>query len=188
MSLEDFKRKIVEKDLYEIVNYYLYTKKIHAISEEHKYQEYTNNILSDYSKADHIAIMGSANWCYSLNPRKDFRAFNKISDIDVAIISSKYFHEIWEEIRKYHRKNYYLMNEESKQRIKRNGENIYSGFVSPKWILDKKSEIKINYQVILNKYSDIIVGYKPVNMMFFKNVEETVDYYCRGFRIAKGRI
>lgn len=129
--------------------------------------------------------MGSGNWAYSLNPKKNFSLYSEQSDIDVVVICEKTFNRTWDALRTYHRTNYYLLSTPEKERLRRNGENVYSGFITPKWIPDKKAKLRFEYEVNTNKYSDENVQYREVNMMYFKNINEVIDYYVRGFSRAK---
>ncbi|PKQ60562.1 hypothetical protein BZG02_19040 [Labilibaculum filiforme] len=52
---------------------------------------------------NNISIVGSGKVGFSMNPEKDFREFcvehenpKKVSDIDLIIVSSKFFHKFWE--------------------------------------------------------------------------------------------
>ena len=130
--------------------------------------------------------MGSGNWKFSLNPEKNFKVFDTKSDIDIAIICRSSFEKTWDELRGYHRQNFYLLSQTKKEQLRRNGENVYSGFVSPQWI-PNKSDMKLIHVVNKNKYSDAVVGFRNVNMMYFKNQNEALDYYVRGFRFAQTR-
>ena len=47
-----------------------------------------------------IAVAGSAKLGFSLNPKKNFGAFNDESDIDIIVISQKYFYLFWDSYRK----------------------------------------------------------------------------------------
>jgi len=188
MNIEDFKKILVSDNSIDIVKKYLYHDSIHAISDDDEYAGYINCIGSDYIDADHISVMGSANWCFSLHPEKKFRPFNDKSDIDIVIVCLRSFMETWEELRGYHRNNYYLLSQFDRNKLRRNGENVYSGFISPKWIVDKTSKLRFKYEIKTNSYSNKIVGYRKVNMMYFKNTTEAIDYYVRGFRLAKNRI
>lgn len=188
MSIDNFKKILSSLEPEEIVEECLYRNYVHAIPKKNEYKEYINLILSDYKNAEHVAIMGSGNWCYSLNPDKNLRPFGDDSDIDIAIICSDSFNATWVEMRSYHRNNYYQLSHHQKTKIKRNGENVYSGFITPKWISNKASPTRFRYEVNSNKYSNKSVDYKPVNMMYFKNKIEVIDYYVRGFRLAKGAL
>lgn len=69
--------------------------------------------------------------------------------------------------------------------LRRNGENVYSGFISLKWISDYKVPDRIDYEEMVDSYSNKIVNYKKVNLMYFRNETELVDYYIRSFRIVR---
>jgi hypothetical protein len=188
MSIDNFKRIVSSIEPEDIVTECLYRKYVYAIPSDAEYRSYLEIIALDYPDAELIAIMGSGNWSFSLNPDKGFRPFSKESDIDVVLICNESFHKTWEELRDYHRDNYYQLSQQKRSKLKRSGENVYSGFISPKWISDRASPVRFAYEVNANKYSNKAVGYRRVNMMYFKNTEEAVDYYVRGFRKAKGRI
>ena len=183
-----FREKILSCSPEELAAEWIGNDNIHAFANPIDYKAYLDSILNDYPESDMAAITGSGNWCYSLNPKKNFSQFHKNSDIDVSIISSKYFYEIWEELRAYHRENYYLIGKTKKDDLNRNGQNVYSGFVTPKWIPNKKSKTRFQYEINTNKYSNKLVEFRSVNMMFFKNTKELTDYYIRGIRIAKTRL
>ncbi|NIB42109.1 hypothetical protein HBA55_21060 [Pseudomaricurvus alkylphenolicus] len=188
MEVKDFKSTISQFEPEVLTRECLYRDYVHALPEAVRYAEYINAISSDYVNSDHIAIMGSGNWGYSLNPEKSFRPFCEKSDIDVVIICPETFHEVWEELRDYHRSKYYMLNRYQRLALKRNGENVYSGFITPKWIPNKASPTRFQYDINTNNYSNESVGYRQVNMMFFKNQTEAIDYYVRGFRLAKRAI
>lgn len=162
----------------------LLAKSIHAFSTTALYDEYKKDIISDHGHAHHVAIVGSANWKFSLNPHKNFREFHSNSDIDVAIICAQSYLETWDDLRKHHRTSYYSLDFTARQSLKRFGENVYSGFVSPKWIPSLKSDLKQRYEKLTNKYSTRAVGFKTVNMMYFRNMDEAIDYYVRGILAA----
>lgn len=46
---------------------------------------------------NNISIAGSAKLGYSLNPAKNFKAFDENSDVDIIIVSEKLFSEFWQE-------------------------------------------------------------------------------------------
>lgn len=47
-----------------------------------------------------IAIAGSAKLGFSINPKKNFKCFDKASDIDIIIISQEYFYLFWDSYRR----------------------------------------------------------------------------------------
>lgn len=184
MTLEDFLALVRSANPIDLAAESLHRNFVHAIPDESMYKSFLDEVKVDYPLSEHIAIMGSGNWKFSLNPDKHFTEYHIKSDIDIAIICRASFERAWDELRKYHRQNYYRLRTEGKIQLKRNGENVYSGFVSPKWILGKSS-VKFEYALNSNKYSNEIIGYRSVNMMYFKNLDEALDYYRRGFRLAR---
>lgn len=186
MTLEDFLVLIRSTNPIDLAAESLHRDFVYAIPDESLYKSFLDEVKVDYPLSEHIAIMGSGNWKYSLNPDKYFSEYHIKSDIDIAIICRVSFEQVWDELRTYHRRNFYQLREDRRTQLKRNGENVYSGFVSPKWI-PGKSNVNFIYALNINKYSNIIIGYRKVNMMYFRNSDEALDYYVRGFRLAKQR-
>ncbi len=60
-------------------------------------------IIKEYFNVDYkdFMIIGSAQMGYSLNPKKNYRDFTKNSDIDIAIIDSKLFSDLKQELYSY---------------------------------------------------------------------------------------
>ncbi|WP_460115762.1 hypothetical protein [Pseudomonas sp. H2_D02] len=185
MDAKEFKRFIGSQSPKIIAEELILKTSIHAISCEANYKAYKDLILADHKNAYCIAIVGSANWKFSLNPRKNLSEFHQKSDIDVAIICAESYLQTWDELRSHHRNSYYSLDMEGRLALRRHGEDVYSGFVSPKWVPSLKSEVRQRYEKLTNKYSNNTVGFKAVNMMYFRNMEETIDYYVRGIRAVK---
>jgi hypothetical protein len=184
MELTDFMKFLKSKSPTTIAEELIFKTSVHAFNSEQDYQEYKSMMIKDHPAAYHVAIVGSANWKFSLNPTKGFREFNVRSDIDIAIICADSYLKTWDALRRHHRESYYTLDKEGRDSLRRNGENVYSGFASPKWIPSLTSELKQRYQKLTNVYSNRAVNYKTVNMMYFRDVDETIDYYIRGIRTA----
>lgn len=184
MTLEEFLALVKSANPSNLAAESLHRNFVHAIPDESMYKSFLDGVRLDYPSSEHIAIMGSGNWKFSLNPKKNFSEFHNKSDIDIVIICRASFEAVWDELRKYHRQNYYLLPCGARAELKRNGENVYSGFISPKWI-PGKSIANFICTLNSNKYSNEIVGYRSVNMMYFKNTDEALDYYVRGFLLAQ---
>jgi len=185
MELAEFKNFLKSNSDADIAEFYLSQKNIHALLSEEEYDEYKNLIRGDHERAHQVCVVGSANWKFSLNPNKSFRVFGRHSDIDVAVICAESFLQAWDELRRFHREQYYSLDQAARMALRRSGENVYSGFVTPKWIPGLSSPLKRDYMKLTEKYSTASVGYRSVNMMYFRNVAETIDYYVRGIRAAK---
>ncbi|MGN8345260.1 hypothetical protein ACLEJQ_16835 [Pseudomonas sp. SMV71] len=185
MNLDDFKKFIKSQAPKIIAEELILKKSIHAFKSEADYSNYLNIIRQDHQGAYLIAIVGSANWKFSLNPDKNLSEYHIKSDIDVAIICAEHYLQTWDELRLFHRDQYYSLGQDARHSLRRNGENVYSGFVSPKWVPSLKSKLRQRHEKLTNKYSNASVGYRAVNMMYFRNMDETIDYYVRGIRAAK---
>lgn len=185
MNLNDFKKLIKSQAPKNIAEEFILKKSIHAFETAAEYSDYLDIIKQDHQNAYRIAIVGSANWKFSLNPEKNLSEFHVKSDIDIAIICAEHYLQTWDELRSFHRNQYYSMGLDARHSLRRNGENVYSGFVSPKWVPSLKSTLRQRYEKLTNKYSNISVGYRAVNMMYFRNMDETIDYYVRGIRAVK---
>lgn len=151
-------------------------------------ERFLSPIRNDWLHTEELHIGGTSAWRYSLNPSKMFKEFDEDSDIDVVNISDSHFRETWDEIRKRHRATWYLLDSKAKKKFRRMGENVYSGFVSPKWIPHSGNPLRFSFVSHLETYSKHAPGHRSVNMLFFRNLIEAKDYYRRGIESAKERL
>jgi hypothetical protein len=91
-------------------------------------------------------------------------------------------------MRRNHRRHFYALPEDDRDRLRRNSENVYAGFISPEWIPRRAASLRHEFKRTLSALSDDCVHFLKVKMMFFKNIDEAVDYYARGFRRARKTI
>jgi hypothetical protein len=185
MEQEEFFDRIRSSSPDALAREYLSAESAHIFTDEPTYQIFQDRICELVQSVESVAVVGSGNWRYSLNPCKSFREFGKHSDVDVAVVSSFQFKAIWGEMRQNEKKHYYTLSADSRERLRRNTENVYSGFISPDWIPNRSPGRMLEYKQILNTLSDRAVGFLKVKMMFFKNFDEAIDYYTRGFRAAR---
>jgi len=171
-----------------LVSQYLGATEVAAFPSAAAYSDFKQRVADATRQNAGVYVVGSGNWGYSLNPEKGFKAFDTASDIDVAIVSVELFSQTWEQIRNFHRNSWYAIDHEQRQRLRRNGENIYSGFVSPAWIPERTSPLRFNFLRLLNKLSDDSVAFRKVTALYFRNDAEVADYYRRGFMLAKQKV
>jgi|GEM_PF-2961143 len=188
MMLDDFKATIKAGDPMDIATQHISKLAVHALPGEEAYSAFKEQVSQLVPQAEAVYIVGSGNWGFSLNPNKIWEPFRPESDIDVAVVSEHQFLLIWEELRQIHRKNWYKLDDETRTRLRRNGENVYCGFVSPAWIPFKSNASAFAFRRVLNKLQGERVGYRRVTMMYYRNMVELVDYCKRGFIIARGRL
>ncbi|MFV3326753.1 hypothetical protein ACNFG0_09810 [Pseudomonas sp. NY15372] len=188
VSLKEFSTDITSRDPKELIDCWMRTEQPHAFSSSGLYNEFREQISTDWPNNEMISIAGSGNWRYSLNPTKKFSEFHDGSDIDVVVISQEYFERTWQELRTIHKKSWIRWNPTERAAVMRTGQNVYCGFVSPKHIPEAQNPYRFDFLKKCNSYSTGAVGYREVNLMFFKSLEDTIDYYLRGVRLAKGKI
>lgn len=187
-DLRSFKDEIRGTAPGELVEGWLTDENPCAFSDAGDLKKFTDKIKADYPNASTIAIAGTSNWQFSLNPKKEFSEYNKNSDIDVALISPVDFEYTWNELRSQHRKSWYSWGPDQREKVMRTGQNVYCGFISPKHIPNRASGFRFEFLKRCNSYSTNLVGYRDVNLMFFKNNEDLIDYYIRGVRLARSKL
>lgn len=185
VELTTFRALIRDRSPSDLAAQFLEAGTVAAFDTSLGYQAFLGRIREVLGAVETAAIVGSGNWTFSLNPQKAFRPFGPHSDIDVAIVSPERYNFLWEEMRLLHRNEFYRLSYPERRALRRSGENVYSGFISPTWIPHRDPRRALEYKRILNGLSDASVAYRPVKMMFFKNLIEAVDYYGRGFIAAK---
>lgn len=187
-SLAQFAKDINSADPKELIARWINVEKPHAFPSAEIYDGFRGKIGEDWPESEKIAVAGSGNWRYSLNPTKEFREFHGGSDIDVVVISREYFERTWQELRAIHRQLWAQWGRSKREEVLRTGQNVYCGFVSPKHIPLVSSPYRFDFLKKCNSYSTGLVGHREVNLMFFKSVDDTIDYYLRGVRLAKGKL
>lgn len=189
MELEEFQHYLATADAKDVSERFLTSTEVAAFSTELLYEEFKTRVIDFLDDVvEHVALVGTSNWNYSLNPRKNYKTFDEKSDVDVAVVSQSLFMSTWLSLRGFHRDRFYSLSYEERMRLRRNGENVYCGFISPSWIPERQNLLRYNFKSICNRLSDKQVDYKPVKMLFFRNFEEAIDYYKRGILEAKRKL
>lgn len=133
-----------------------------------------------------VLMVGSGKIGCSLSPHKLFKIFNDdedTSDIDIAIISSKLFNIMWEQIRKEYSIKYISQYNAITSSIFRGFLNerdfINIDEIRSKWNFDLDFD---NVNKILNKELSI---YHPINYRIYRSWEDLEDYHLSGIRKIK---
>ncbi|HWQ88602.1 MAG TPA: hypothetical protein VN374_01345 [Desulfitobacteriaceae bacterium] len=187
-SKEEFILALKGVPAVELVSQWLKNPIPHVFRDTDGRDRFFSAIQADWPEITMIQCAGTANWKYSLNPNKGFRPFCASSDIDVISISEDLFESTWDRMRSIHRNRWYELPHGQRNELRRNGENVYSGFACPKWIPSKIDSLRFKFLNSLDRYSTSDVGFRDVNMYFFRNIHEAIDYYRRGVESAKRRI
>ncbi len=188
MEKSRFLSNISTRSARDLATFYLANQECEAFDNAEHYQWFTGLVQNEVGGSPQVAVVGTGNWKYSLNPNKGFKLFDDKSDIDVAVISLEMFHLTWDALRRVHRDTWYALGKNAKEALLRNGENVYCGFVSPKWIPGPTNSFRYKHLSMLNRLSNKSPGGREVKMMFFKSKIEAIDYYRRGFERAKWSI
>jgi hypothetical protein len=169
----------------DLVRHYLAAREVAAFATAAAYEAFRHRVAAAVGHDAEVSLVGSGNWGYSLNPEKGFKPFDMASDVDVAIVSADLFAQTWDQIRDHHRNSWYSIDYDQRQRLRRNGENIYSGFVSPAWIPERASPARFGFLRLLSRLSDETVAFRKVTALYFRNPAEVADYYRRSFNLAR---
>lgn len=185
LNLPEFKNMLAQSDPVTLARDFVFAESVHALPDEAAYEAFRRKVKTHLPDAEYISIVGSGNWRYSLNPDKHLSEYHSRSDIDVAVISTSLYHDTWDEMRRIHRNRWYSLDSQSRQRLVRNGQNVYSGFACPTWIPQWGHTKVYQFKSMLNRLSGPEIGHREVKMMYFKDETEMIDYYRRGFTDAK---
>jgi hypothetical protein len=184
-SIEEFRLTLQSGEPAELAHRFVLADAVHAIPAADKYRAFREKVRNYLPAAEYVAIVGSGNWRYSLNPNKLLNEYHQKSDIDVAVVSAHLYQETWDEMRRFHRDRWYALGYDARSRLTRNGQNVYAGFACPSWLPQVGHPHVYGFKSMLSKLSGPEVGYREVKMLYFKNETEMIDYYRRGFADAK---
>lgn len=97
--LEDIKR-LSDEDIYNkfIIGGEIWYFKMRFDNQWYRYYDEFKLFISKKLEVHYndIAVAGSAKLGFSINPNKKLKAFDNSSDIDIVIISRKYFYMFWD--------------------------------------------------------------------------------------------
>ena len=138
---------------------------------------------------NNVLIVGSGKIGFSLSPtHKLLRKFdgdeNKESDIDVAIISEKYFQELWNVFRKEYCRRYIRPYNEI-------ASSVFRGFINED-VLSEVPEIRRVWQEKVNGANLILKNDIPIrhqiNYRIYRSWEDLQEYHINGVRKAKEKL
>lgn len=184
-TIEEFQTWLINGEPLQLAREFCMRDSVHALPLRAEYERFRRKVAAQLPSAKFIAIVGSGNWRFSLNPEKPFVEYHPKSDIDVAVVSQELYQNTWDEMRKLHRDRWYTLDRTERERLVRYGQNVYAGFACPTWIPQRSHPSLYSFKSMLNRLSGPEVGYREVKIMYFKNQIEMIDYYRRGFEVAK---
>lgn len=98
MTVEEFKADLARLSSEQVFRRHLLTGSCDKISDEKVYL--LRELISKQFNVDFVdvVIVGSSNLGFSIKPSKRYVGFGDDSDIDVAIVSSTLFENVWKEV------------------------------------------------------------------------------------------
>jgi hypothetical protein len=107
---DEIMRAVREESPEQFLSDYLLDTTPHLFNEDPKAYASWRRVLGERLEVDPscILLVGSAASGVSLNPNKNFKAFDDSSDVDIAVISSYYFNLSWRFLRNHGHKRAYL--------------------------------------------------------------------------------
>ncbi len=195
ISKIDIKNDIIALDEISIVRKYLLNTDVWYFTKYHNmgYDEFMENLdmmneIISYNLAismKNILIVGSGKTGYSFSPQKALKKFdsdsNQESDIDIAIISDKYFFEYWDLARKETSIRYtHYYNDISS--------GVFNGFIS-KMTLEEIPEVRKNFNERIRTTKKTLMQranfQHPINFRIYRSWEDLEHYHIRGLRKLK---
>ena len=192
MEWSDYERDLLAKDANTIYDDYLITGEVWYFKKQfgaewfNKYDAFKRYISDKMGvHYNNIAIAGSAKVGFSMNPSKWKKSFDAGSDIDIIIISKKYYDRFW---------NSYLKEAYSPVLPSKYGEvceSIFQRFI----IFDGFRSSNKEYQSWLKQTEGLIVYLQSVfeinheiNYRIFESWDAAKAYYVAGIEESKRKL
>src|SRR5437764_281593 len=102
MTKADFLARVRDEAPRSLARELLLSEQIALFPDSARYSAFRERVAREIDDTEFVAVAGSGNWLYSMNPEKQFRPLNQTSDVDVAVVSPTMFHSLWEEMRRFH--------------------------------------------------------------------------------------
>ena len=169
-------------DKYLVGNVVWYFKDHLKIADYHAHYDDLKRYISDKVEVPfgNIAIVGSAKTGISFTPGNNLRAFTEESDIDLVIVSKKYYEEIW----KAYLEMFYKNNVPDAYR--EINASIFKGFISVTTSSKTHTDIIAWEKKVGEMMKDLqlIYGIKQeVNYRIYDSWESVLAYHCHGLDI-----
>lgn len=130
-----------------------------------------------------VLMVGSGKTGCSLSPDKNFKTFNENSDIDIAIISSKKFNDMWAKIREASMNEHIAYNHIASA--------VFRGFINEKHFssIDFARQYWNSQIEDMNRCIQEEIGiYHPVNYRIYRSWEDLETYHINGINILRKNI
>ena len=186
-TLEEIKKDIITLNANQIYKKYIFDPAIWYFENNKEGFELMKIAISENMKIDpnDITIVGSAKIGYSLSPIKNFKHFNDDSDIDVVIVSKKWFQYFWKLYRKSYRPEYNFLYKKNIYR------ETFLGFIHEE-NMDFISGCRKSWRDLTadtKKYLSSVLFLKhKMNIRLYRNWQDFEDYNIWSINKLKGEI
>lgn len=188
-TLEEFRSKLLSEEPISLTRLYVDRVDPPALAGR-SYETLLADVRSFWPTAERAIINGSGCWGWSLSPDagKFLLPFRPESDIDLAVVSPADFNVFWERLRAYQRQRWYELTHATRDALLRAGQDIYSGFFNDSPYLPAEFRAQLFSLNVARQTLSGGFGQRTVNVRFYKNFDEVVDYCLRGFSLARRRL
>ena len=152
-TIAEFKTWLINCEPLQLAREFCLGNSVHALPTPAEYERFRHKVATQLPSAEFIAIVGSGNWRFSLNPEKLLTEYHAKSDIDVAVVSQELYQGTWDEMRKLHRDRWYTLHPPERAKLVRNGQNVYAGFACPTWLPQRSHPTVYAFKSMLNHLS-----------------------------------
>lgn len=181
-DIEQFRKDFDKYEYDFLVSKWIVEKIPHIFNGDYEKFLQTKIKLSNLLNVDSCSIIfvGSSCTGFSLSPYKNFKEFNKESDIDIAIISHYYFDVAWHTIRNI---NFWKCTPEMKNAIEEHKANlIYWGTIATDKILGIMPFAKEWLHAIEEIGKEDVFENRKINFRLYQNHEALRSYHIHNFK------
>jgi hypothetical protein len=136
-----------------------------------------------------LKLVGGACLGASLNPNKGFKTFDPDSDVDVAVISARYFDEAWYYLRMMPVKRFYSLTPRAQTAVKEHRTRyVYWGAIATDRILPYLP-FGPTWFTALNQMAQREPTFgRAINIRLYRDIESLRLYQLRSFKDARRRL
>jgi predicted nucleotidyltransferase len=180
MNLKEFHKVIEIEGLEAAVNSLILQGSVFYFQNDPKKYFQFKNMLSRRLDVhtNNIEIIGSAKLGFSLNQEKLGEAFDKESDIDVAVISDRLFERAWSELISIRDKKWLELTPKERANLTQCQSDVYWGYVSPDKVPGGTEFSKWWWSIFEELSSHADYERRKIRGRLFKSWERAQAYYC----------
>ena len=189
VELVDFKSELLERDLGEVVQKYLFDGIPFCFrGNTDVFYAFRKDICENFRiHPQNFAVVGSAKVGFSLSPEKFGNLFSDSSDIDVVLVSDELFDELWLKLIEYKHTTVFMLSSTIQNRFRQLQKRLFYGIIRFD-MLTNDFPIAKDWWKFFNRVSkDERFGPRRVRAAFFKGWKHVSYYYEESLRKLRQR-